>query len=395
MQWRLGAKKSFAIFHGEQLRAAYDWWRESIYEPRGADFAQRQVVKDVALGAGAKLAGCHLLVSHRKQLERGSVFNRLIDIPVCSVTDAVAIASLHLRLSGTFTPWRIPSAKSYTSRSTFYRTCAIALLPEWWRLLHNPPAGISYEKMTRLAFAVPSRLGKALRIRDEFLALLTHHPSGALSDLLGEEIEDVAIALMGAFDSVAEVTREVLEIGGRVIPAWQRSEFTERLRGLGGGAMLAWLDEGTRGRAAFDLVKELRNTVHGTAASTLPYQPDPGTFPPRIMFPLPNGLRVDQLVRSVRLLGGRVEDVNQAPEGLVVEPENMIDSLLAETCHALNGMLQHMPLGPPDCKPAEKPYGPVGDHRLTASTAEQLRLQLGLAASLFQPSGVPRSPVAL
>ncbi len=390
---REGGGDGEGVFLGEQLRAAYDWgWTESVYAPLGGEVARRKLVSDVAMAEAAKRVGCHILVSDREQFYTGDHITRLVDMRVCRIPQAVAIASLHLRLSGTFTPWRVPGARADTTRTGFYLQSALALLPEWWRLLANIPDNRA-GSLVDLALGIPRRVAKALRIRDECLALVSYRPTDTVFELLGEEIESLATALKGAFDSLAETCNEMWGGGLRRYEIGvQTKPFRTALRERGGAEAVAWLeDKSTRSYATLQLVTELRNAVHrnplhGVAYRTRPYDPA------STMYPLPSGLQRDELERTIQLLGGRPHEQSNASHRYVVHPEDLIDVITAESCDALNGLMQQLPLTVLD---VEKPYGPISDYRLSDFGVEQLALQLGLRRDQFRPPGLPRTPTPL
>lgn len=267
--WRLGGRTTTAIMHGEQFIVAHEWWRESVYADLGKEMAQFRIVGDAVMSHAVNAATCHVLVTGRPQFFAHGALNRLMRAPACSISDAVSIASLHLRLSGRFTPLRWPGFKEYTTASNFYQRCALALLPEWWRLDIGIAEAASPEKVARLAVAIPSRLGKALRARDECLALITYRPTHSVHDLLGEEVENFSIALMGAFDALAAVCHQLLGIGFGVTASWSSDEFKKTVRRMSDGRVLEWVVGQNRSRAAFDLIRRLRNTVHGEPTKAL------------------------------------------------------------------------------------------------------------------------------
>ncbi|MGH9896963.1 MAG: hypothetical protein ACREA0_34185, partial [bacterium] len=254
---------------GEQFRAAHEWWRESVYANLGQEIAQHRILNDTVMSHAVSTAQCHLLVTSRPQFLTHGALNRLMRAPVASISEAVSIASLHLRLSGRFTPLRWPGFVEYSTSTSFYQRCALALLPEWWRLDIGIAEAASPEKAARLAVAIPSRFGKALRARDECLALITFRPTSGVHELLGEEFENFAIALMGAFDSLAAVCQQLLGIESGVNPSWSSDEFKRRVRIKSDGKVLEWVEGHNRARAAFDLVRRLRNTVHGAPIKAL------------------------------------------------------------------------------------------------------------------------------
>src|SRR5690606_17212427 len=128
-------------------------------------------------------------------------------------------------------PSRGPNWRTQTDGSEFYRIAARAFIPNWQLVRLHLAQSQAPERVASLVLAALHRFAKALRSRDDCLRLLTYENSTGVARLLGDEVEDVLVALKGSFDAVAGMFMHHVGIEMDLDNAsWTGDTFTRKLR---------------------------------------------------------------------------------------------------------------------------------------------------------------------
>lgn len=238
-----------------------------------SDAARRRHDDSVAMAAASE-AGCDVLVTNRPFLLQGAC-PMPGEVTACAPDEALAVVGLFLRSRGIYAAWATPEHGPTLTldRGLYFWVGTRALLPEGWRwfthCVYADGSGEPEGDLTLLAQSVFQRVGRALRLRDSLL----RHMSGPQDNNVAEDalsdMDSILMVLMGAFDALARVAHRAAQIdGGEHMAGWQRRQWRTRLLETQ-PAFGALIGEGTRGADVLEVLRLLRNTVHGAALQPL------------------------------------------------------------------------------------------------------------------------------
>jgi hypothetical protein len=311
--------------------------------PPGAAADQRE--RDALAANVATAVGADLFITERPYLFGA----RKINIPcvtLCRVPDALAMTGLYLRSQGEFVLWRAadgtggPTANEWL----FYQIGAVALLPELWRW-SGRQAGLpqpASDALAGLNSALLLRVVRALRTRDGFhRAFNLPQKRDAVRTLL-VELDTILVMLMGAVDVSARFIHVLLALQGQQRDAgWQNKGWRAKLTGQG-QPLADLFDNGTPLTDTLNILRHLRNTVHGEAIQAAMRQNGPSRDAP---ITLPSA-QESQILASMDNLGGRdAWGARLGTGGMVtVDPGQFVERLFPAVIRLLNTVMAATPL---------------------------------------------------
>lgn len=338
-----GDQVTAAAITGDVGRADRLRGDRSYSELSESEAIQQRGADSVAYGA-ALAVKADLLVTTRPFLLTGKWFSGLGT--VCArPLDAVALLGQILRSRRQYlvrSPFAATSSV-LTGKGTFHWIAARALMPagwEWQEACFDADAkGVADTGV--LALSAFQRLARTLVARDQ-MRWLSYLPQrdDVVEDLMAE-MDVLLINLVGAYDAVARVSHRLLsfppEEEHRV--GWQRRDWLKKVR-LASPRLAAIIEPSTADREFFDVLRLLRNTIHGVplqplGRSTLGGQAAPGTA-----LRLPN----DDAAAIVEILERRswasalgLEDWERA--GVLVSPLKLAEHAIPSAAATLNKLM--------------------------------------------------------
>lgn len=306
------------------------------------DAAERRDADSVVLGAAIS-AHCDLLITTRPFLLANQWFPD--HGPIRSgPRDAVALVSQYLRLRGEYVAEASPAGVAARfNKGLFYWVGARALLPagwDWISTFSKPNADGAADDQNLLALTVFQRVARALSARD---ALRWHsylpHGNDVADDLLAE-LDTVLLSLVGAFDALARATHRVCGFEDSERQAgWQFKRWMKQLRACRSD-ITDVMDDGSVGADMFEVMRSLRNTVHGVGLRPVGIAMYPRLDRQRTVVSVPK--------EDARLIAGIVrrrgwEDsvgLEDWGEGrMYVSPLALVEHLIPLAAHVLNDIM--------------------------------------------------------
>lgn len=233
--------------------------------------SQRRGAASVAYGA-ALAAKADLLVTGRPFLLSGGWFPGRGTI-CCGPTEAVALLGQFLRARGEY--WirspHSPEVSARTNKGLFFWIAARALLPSGWAWQDEclRAANQQTTDTSVLALSAFQRMARAIVVRDSLRWYAYLPQNNDVIDDLMAELDVFLINIVGAFDAVARVTHRLLGLAGSEYNAgWQRKSWLSDVR-VRCPEIAAVMESGSRGADLFEVVRRLRNTVHGAPIQAL------------------------------------------------------------------------------------------------------------------------------
>lgn len=239
-------------------------------EPETA--ARRRNADAVLLGA-ADAVSADLVVTERPFLLGGHWFSSLQPM-ACTPEEGIALISQFLRLRGTY-PAAATGANGITirfDRGLFFWVGTRALLPEGWRWFSHCVAAEGdghSQDLVITAQSVFQRIQRSLIARDTLRWQLTLPQNNDVADDALSEVDRILVYLVGAFDAVGRVSHRVLGLAGNEYGAgWQKENWLRKVQ-TSAPDLAAAMAPGTEAADLFEVVRLMRNSVHGAGLQAL------------------------------------------------------------------------------------------------------------------------------
>lgn len=348
-----------------------------------ADAAARRGADSVAFGA-ADAAKADLLVTTRPFLLSGRWFP---DRPMvcCGPRDAVALVSQFLRLRGTYVA-RASSAGITIrfNKGLFYWVGARALLPGAWKCIAEcSNLGEAREDATLLALTVLQRIERCLVVRDA-IRWKTYLPQD--NDVAGDvmaDLDTVMILLVGAFDVLARVAHRFRGMPGKDFRAgWQKTGWLKEIE-RSDKALARVMAVGGTGSDVFEVLRLLRNTVHGVALQPIGVHQYGRRQHTKAKLPRSDAARLLEISRNRNWAAEwGLEDWEEG--GVHVSPEALVEHLLSIAIPTLDRIMNLLQVSPPLTQVADGAQSLAlradPNHEVFAPANQRsVLLQLGLA----------------
>lgn len=229
-----------------------------------------QVRRDLIMRMACGAAKATLLVTNRRTLTEPipGLPNWKTEITAALPSEALPILGLWLRARGKYVVEAGRRIKGEVDRGGFYDIAAGELLPSSWRwarsIRHFPEDRATHA--SDFVATLHSRVGSALKARDrQKMAPLSMSAADARDESVDCVIE-TAWNLMGAFDAAAQL---IELINSTSTPAkdvkWQHKDWVTKQE----ATLPEVLAVATQHRPIFNIVRALRNTVHGRLLHTV------------------------------------------------------------------------------------------------------------------------------
>ena len=329
-----------------------------------------------------------LFITDREYLFEESRFRNSRGLTVCTVEEAITLLSLYLRAQGEYMiPSGHPKIHYRFNRGLFYWVGTREVLSESWRwfsacVYHS--SGSGNDKLLGLGGSVLSRVQRAIEARDRVHIALNRTTNNDINDDALGNLDHVLMLLMGAVDASARVAHYVLALTSEEeYAAWQKEKWVKEVAKK--SPKLAQLFvKGSRHRNSLEILRLLRNSVHGEALRGATLQTE-GKTDTIVVLPKRDEANI---LASMDKLGGKAEWGYEpfAPGVGHIRPGLLVDKLIDEIIVLLNDVLRETPV---EILPkiekanlANKPPEPKAKGRMDDTFSEWNRLairwQLGL-----------------
>lgn len=310
------------------------------------DAAARRGADSVAFGA-ADAANADLLVTTRPFLLSGRWFP---DRPMvcCGPRDAVALVSQFLRLRGIYAARA--SADGITIRfnkGLFYWVGARALLPGAWKCIAEcSNLGDAREDATLLALTALQRIERCLVVRDA-MRWKSYLPQD--HDVAGDvmaDLDTIMILLVGAFDVLARVAHRFRGLPGKEFGAgWQKNDWLKKVE-RSDDSLARVMAIGGIGSDLFEVLRLLRNTVHGVALQPIGVHQHGRRQRTKVKLPRTDAARLLEVSRKRNWEAEwGLEDWDEG--GVHVSPEALVEHLLSIAIPTLDRIMSLLQVSPP------------------------------------------------
>jgi hypothetical protein len=297
--------------------------------------------------------------------------------------DAISLVGLHLRTSDQYfvgTEDRGIWSPSRYNRGLFYFVAARGLTPAGWRWF-SACVDSGDESLVLLAQSVLERVDRSLRIRDDIYRWLLLPQNNDTADEALAQLDALMFTLHGAFDAAARVAHRVLQLPGRTrFAGWHHSEWQGQVDAAGGGHLVDLVRVGTSGAALLQVIRSLRNTVHGEATRAVAVLGSATSGGLDTQLALPSD-EADMVLRAVDVLGERerwgIREV--APTRLLIRVPAFIEQIVRPAYNLLNNLLDRTPVEQVlDGRSASFAGPPEDDDAFSPARTQRILWQLGL-----------------
>ena len=289
-----------------------------------------------------------IFITDREYLLSGD--SRLVagrGVLVAGVKDAIPLLSLYLRAQGIY---KLPTpTKNFNysfNRGLFYWVGTRELLPEGWRwfsacVYHS--SGSGDDRLLGLGGSTLSRVQRAIEARDRVHVALNRKTNNDINDDALGNLDHVLTLLMGAVDASARVAHYVLDISGNEYDAaWQKTDKWLKKVRIEEPALATLFDKGSTYWHALEILRLLRNSVHGEALQGITLDAD-GEVDTVMRLP-----RKDEsaILASMDALDGRDAWGYKpfAPGYDNIKPGLLVDKLMEECIKLLNAIMKATPV---------------------------------------------------
>jgi hypothetical protein len=288
-----------------------------------------------------------VFITDREYLLSGG--SRLVEgrgVLVASIKDAIPLLSLYLRAQGIYKlPTPMKNFNHTFNRGLFYWVGTRELLPEGWRwfsaCVHHS-SGSGDDKLLGLGGSTLSRVQRAIEARDRVHVALNRKTNNDINDDALGNLDHVLTLLMGAVDASARVAHYILGIpGGEYNAAWQRDKWLKEVRAEE-PALASLFDKGSSQWHALEILRLLRNSVHGKALQGITLDAN-GEIDTVMRLPKEDELAI---LTSMDALGGRDAWGYKpfAPGYDNIKPGILVDKLMEECVKLLNAIMKATPV---------------------------------------------------
>jgi len=237
----------------------------------GGQGTDDEKLADVLAACGASAAHPDAFVTGRQRLLATSSTIARQARPY-DVLDALSLVGLLLRSQDRYvvgTEGDHMFAIDEVNRGLFYFVAARGLTPAGWRWF-SACVDSGDESLLLLAQSVLERVDRSLRLRDTLYQWLLLPQNNDSADEALAALDALMFTLHGAFDAAARVAHRVLGLRTRMRDVgWHRQDWQGQVDKAGHHTLIDPVRAGTPGAALLQVIRSLRNTVHGEAVRTV------------------------------------------------------------------------------------------------------------------------------
>ncbi|MEU2493763.1 hypothetical protein [Streptomyces sp. NPDC007883] len=375
---------SHHAIHGNSALIARNDRGHLAYSDLTPDEALGRREADVLGARVAEVISADLYITRREYLSGESKY-RAKNVLLCTPEEALPLIGLYLRRQGVFLYFRdVDGNFEYRcSQRLYFFTGALELLPAVWRWSNacGQYARVDNDDtLPALVSSLVQRIERALQSRDDLFTALNARGNRDSTYAALCSLDTALIFLMGALDAAARVAHRVLGIS--ISPrnaGWQSRKWLERIEATAPN-LSAIFDDGSEAQHLLEILRKLRNSVHGEALS--PITVKEGASPERLLVSLPRE-DLQTILDSMDVLGGReawgVE--SHWDNRMHADPGVLLANTLERVVEVLNRIMRETPveklpgvrIGQAQCAPPSDPTGRYSDMK-----REGIRWQLGL-----------------
>lgn len=265
-----------------------------------------------------------------------------------------------------------------TDRVAFYSLATESLVPAGWRWSRNfsQTAPSEQRHLRQLQASQSSRIAAALKARDRsWAAGLSMSTSDAQEEAI-ECVVDVAMNLMGAYDATAQMVELISPTETPLRNSkWQFENWTKKQ----GKRLPDLLATFGRHQSIFDIIRILRNTIHGRCMEGLLVKYPPIARPDEFYLALPEE-QTGGLRRAFEGSGGFLQwKVQELFTGhLQADPDFLIQNMILQAATALNEMMNATPVAQLLKLSTEPSANPPDEGLFNERNRTNARRQIGL-----------------
>jgi hypothetical protein len=350
------------------------------YQERGESEAAAQRVRDVRALEAAREAGADLFITERSYLH-GLSWDLARQVVVASSESALPLVGLYLRRQGIFLTYRSTDGRATASlgRGLFYWVGTRDLLPAGWRwfsaCVHADP---EHDQLVHLGQSLLQRVQRALRDRDAVFWALNQPQNNEIAEEALDSLDGVLLGLMAAVDVTARVAHRALALDSNEYRAgWQNKRWLSEVAETSPD-LAALVAPGTPGANTVEILRLLRNSIHGAALQPLAvssqFQERDATL---VGLPPDDAQR---LVAAMDAVGGRRAFGLRItlPDRVHADPGKLTDAIFTRTVDLLNQLMEKTPVESFAGAVATDDAAPPNDDIFGSQPRESIRLQLGL-----------------
>jgi hypothetical protein len=259
------------------------------------------------------------------------------------------------------------------------------LLPAGWRwftacVAHDHAQGT--DDLIYLGGAVFQRVTRVLQSRDDVLRVLNRSQGNDATEEALIALDTSLVFLMGALDAIARVAHHVLGLppGDLYKAGWQKAQNWLQDVAAKAPALAAIVAIGTAGFDTVEILRLLRNTVHGSGLRALAV--GGSGCPEETFVGLPRADSTKILAAADRQGGRAAWGLREIrPNEFHADPGVLLERLVPAVIDLLNDLMARTPvetlpgvtLKPEDAAPPADNYQPFAER-----TRQSIRWQLGL-----------------
>lgn len=354
----------------------------TAYSERGEDEAAGQRVRDVRALEAAREAEADLFITARPYLHTFT-WRFAREVVIATPEQALPLISLYLRRQGIFLTYSSldGSATSSFNRGLFYWVGTRDLLPAGWRWFSAcVQADEERDGLVNLGQSLFQRVQRALQDRDAALWALNQPQNNDTADDALGSLDTVLLSLMAAVDVTARVAHRSLGLDGSEYKAgWQNKNWLKKVEATA-PSLAAVVGPGSQGINILDVLRLLRNSIHGAALQPLAVSTHPAQRDATLVG-LPSA-DAQRLLDAMDALGGRSAFGLRIllPHWIHADPGKLLDSIFAGAVNLLDQLMRETPVERlTETLQSKRDAGPPQDDIFGEKQRESIRLQLGLA----------------
>lgn len=253
--------------------------------------------------AVAQAVGPDLFITQRPHLL--GLPSAVAGLTICSVEQALALIGLYLRSQGDYRIW-FAEDDGWTiavGKRFYYWIAARDLVSQAWRWTSassQHAQGRGNDTLLYLTLSALQRVHSALEARDVVHRMLNQPQTSQTNDDAISALELALMMLLVAVDLTAVVAHEVLNLPGQSRRAsWHHDGWRAQLANVD-PALATITAPGTPERHALDILRHVRNSIHGVAITGMTAH---GAGPVRSLMSLPTSTQAE-VTASMTALGG-------------------------------------------------------------------------------------------
>lgn len=363
--YRQGDRTTWAAISGDVARGEFARNEPTYAHLDPVDAASRRNADAVLLGV-ADAASADLVVTDRDFLLGGHWFPSLAPVP-CTAQEGIALIGQFLRSRGEY-PAAVTAEHGVTltfNKGLFFWVACRGLLPagwSWFSACVEAENGDPLQDLVVTAQSVFQRVKRALIARDALRWHLTLQQNNDVADDALAEVDHILVDLVGAFDAASRVAHRVLGITGNEYGAgWQKEAWLRRVAEQA-PALADVVAAGSEGSDLFEVMRLMRNTVHGAGLQALGL--GRGANGRRVGTAV--SLPVGETTRLLEILEGRgwadIWGLTEFYGGrFYVAPDAFMEHIVRASIPILNRLLQETPVERLLGQPPRAPGRPTSD----------------------------------